>query len=301
MYTRTQKSRKGVFVSYSHSDEKWLEKLRVHLTPFIQGEALTLWDDTQIKAGQKWEQEIEKGISTCRVAVLLVSPEFLASEFITKYELPRIIEGTFSGNLTLIWIAVSHSLYTNSPLVQFQAANDPSKPLDTLTSAAQNEVLVKIAQQIARAMDINALSNTFSIVDDFVPQAKAFEEGIEEPTTKVTHSVIAHQQQTTIKFKTDSGITEMITAEDLKKLDPQSRKLIRAYEATLQDLFDRWIELKPKRAARDSDIRKEAHQQSEEIKNALCSELNHILDYVQFMGKSLEDHYQHARFICRDA
>jgi hypothetical protein len=111
--------RKGVFVSYSHKDKKWLEKLRTVLKPGLAGEAI--WDDSQIPAGAAWADEIENAIASARVAVLLVTPSLLASDFVVSQELPRIIERQTKEGLTIVWIAVEPSLYSHTVLEKFQA------------------------------------------------------------------------------------------------------------------------------------------------------------------------------------
>src|SRR4051794_7341380 len=83
--------RDQVFISYSHKDGRWLDRLQVYLAPLERRGSIRRWDDTLIAAGQRWEQEIAEALQRTRVAVLMVSADFLASDFISRVELPRLL------------------------------------------------------------------------------------------------------------------------------------------------------------------------------------------------------------------
>ncbi len=291
--------RKGIFISYSHKDEKWLNIILTFLRPYTRGEKVIAWSDKEIQPGSDWEEEIKSNLNSCRVAILLVSPNFLASDYIIENELPLIFKRHQDSELIIHWIAVSHSAFTTTELYNIQSANDPSKPLDELTKPERDKTLVEITGKIANAMNLNAIGNVLKIIDDFVPQEMAFVK--EEDYDKIPndYSVQAHQEQETIKIKNRGNyVVETITADDLEKLDRNSRILIRTYENTMRDLFERWTELQPRSYSRDPVIKEEARDEMSILRKDLCEQLNAILDYLQFLNKNLDDHYNHVRHIC---
>ncbi len=85
-------NRVHVFVSYSHKDERWLERLQTHLAPLTQDYDLDLWDDTRLRPGSKWQEEIRNAVDKANAAVLIISADFLASEFVRTNELPPLLK-----------------------------------------------------------------------------------------------------------------------------------------------------------------------------------------------------------------
>ena len=81
-----------VFISYSHKDEVWKDRLVTHLGVLQQEGLLDLCDDRSIGAGGNWYQKIEEAIARASVAVLLVSADFLTSKFILSKEIPDLLE-----------------------------------------------------------------------------------------------------------------------------------------------------------------------------------------------------------------
>ena len=80
-----------IFVSYSHEDAAWVQRFRVLLKPLVRRKRLTLWADTAIRTGDQWHSEIERAITRSRVALLLVSADLLASDFVMDHELPALV------------------------------------------------------------------------------------------------------------------------------------------------------------------------------------------------------------------
>ena len=288
--------RKGVFVSYSHKDEKWLKMLQTFLAPLVRNESVDLWDDTRIPPGAKWRDEINRALASARVAVLLVSSAFLESEFIAQQELPQILASERQRGLTILWVPISLSLWSTTPIAEYQAVSDPAKPLNGMSQPERDKVFLRIAESIRAAGDLNAVANTLKIVDEFAPQAEAVV-GAEEAGGRPL-SVVARQQESTILFERQGQVLETITAGDMDSLSPQSQALIHAREAAMETLFERWVEIYPKRTDRVPEVRDKARRELEEVRKDLCYELGEILAFLASMGKHLHDHYQHVLNIC---
>ncbi len=142
-----------IFISYSHKDERWLKYLKDMLKPLIRNATLSVWDDKKITASDLWRDEINKAISQARAAVLLVSNNFLASDFIAKKELPPLLEMAKKTGVKILWILVSDCLWKRIPgLEERQAAHSPIKPIDALSKSKRNTELRKICEVIETAV-----------------------------------------------------------------------------------------------------------------------------------------------------
>jgi|GEM_PF-1384865 len=149
--TFPQSRREEIFISYSHTDLEWLQMLQIHLKPLIRNKSITVWVDTQIRAGMAWREEIEKAIARAKVAVLLVSPNFLASDFIVENELPPLLNAAKEEGLTIIWVPLRFGLYEETEIAQYQAAHSPNQPISSLSQSEQDKALVDICKKIKLA------------------------------------------------------------------------------------------------------------------------------------------------------
>lgn len=145
--------RDQVFISYSHRDARWLERLQVYLAPLERRGRIRHWDDTLITPGQLWEREIAAALERTRVAILLVSADFLASDFIARVELPRLLGAAEDRGVLIIPVVLDHCNFDRcAELAQFQAINSPARPLDTLGEPEYKAILAKLAAAVDDAL-----------------------------------------------------------------------------------------------------------------------------------------------------
>ncbi|HEX6901727.1 MAG TPA: chromosomal replication initiator protein DnaA [Thermoanaerobaculia bacterium] len=145
--------RKNVFISYSHQDKSWLDRLSVHLRPLEKKHRIVVWSDTRINPGLRWQDEVAVALASTKVAVLLVSADFLSSEFITNNELPSLLQASEEEGMTILPLIVSPCGFLRTEgLYQFQSVNDPAQPLIKLSRGDQEEVLEKLAGHIEKLL-----------------------------------------------------------------------------------------------------------------------------------------------------
>ena len=147
-------SRTKVFISYSHADKEWLDRLKRHLKPMVREGRLDCWDDTRIQPGADWQQEIRHALDAAQVAVLVISADFFASDFIATDELPPLLAAAQAEGVRVLPVIISASRFARTPnLARFQAANSPDRPLDEMPPAEQEKVLDRLAHTIESIVD----------------------------------------------------------------------------------------------------------------------------------------------------
>jgi hypothetical protein len=156
--------RNQIFISYSHKDRRWLEDLRTSLKPYLRGSSILAWDDTMIKAGDDWREKINQALASARVAVLLMSPDFLASDFIYMKELPYLMEADSYKKIRVFAVAVRPCAWKTAPLESKKWANNPEKPLSIIGKPERDRELDRISQEITSYLATQA----FYPPNDFV-------------------------------------------------------------------------------------------------------------------------------------
>ncbi len=144
-----------VFISYSRKDMtpiSWIERLRLYLAQNRHKGGLEVWDDSKIVPGADWRQSISTALTHCQAAILLVGPGFLASEFVTTEELPKLLIAARRRNLWIFPLIIKYAAYQHSVLEPFNAVNNPDEPLESLTTAEQNRVLNQLAINVYTAL-----------------------------------------------------------------------------------------------------------------------------------------------------
>jgi hypothetical protein len=140
--------RTKIFVSYSHEDRHWLNRLAQHIA-VLEGRGLVdLWSDVRIEGGEYWEREIDNALSKAKVAVLLVSPAFLASKFVWENEMPRIKAHADQGMVTMPLIIRPCAWRLEDFLAQLQARPRDGQALTLGTESQVGEHLSALTYEL---------------------------------------------------------------------------------------------------------------------------------------------------------
>ncbi len=150
---KERKRKPNVFISYSHSDRDFLDRLIVHLKPLEREGLIDLWVDTRLRAGDRWKKEIEKALTRATVAILLVSADFLASDFITNNELPPILRRAEEQGTRIIPLIVKPCRFMRDKnLRHFQAVNNPDESLIQLSTGKQEAYYDAVAEEVEKTL-----------------------------------------------------------------------------------------------------------------------------------------------------
>lgn len=133
---------KKVFISYSHKDEDAMKELDKFLGPLERDGKISIWTDRKILPGQTWKNEILRELESTDLTLLLVSANFLDSEFIHTEEIPRAFKRRSDHGKPIVPIILNYCLWDITILKDLQAVPQDGRPVADFANAAQawNEV-----------------------------------------------------------------------------------------------------------------------------------------------------------------
>lgn len=145
----------SVFISYAHEDRRFLRELRVHLKPLERRHGILVWADTDLKAGSEWRKDIAQAIAGARVAVLMVSAHFFASDFIQEKELPPLLKGAKTAGVGILPIIARTCAFEDSELTDYQTlpSNTPERALARMSVDQRDGVYTQVADFIKKQLE----------------------------------------------------------------------------------------------------------------------------------------------------
>ena len=119
----------NVFVSYSHKDETYREELDAHLSNLRRQGIIAEWHDRKISPGADWASEIDDNLNTAQIILLLVSSDFMNSDYCYGVEMKRALERNDAKEARVIPIILRPVDWENAPFARLQARPTYAKPV----------------------------------------------------------------------------------------------------------------------------------------------------------------------------
>jgi tetratricopeptide (TPR) repeat protein len=190
-----------IFISYSHEDEAEKEQLLDHLGVLQHAGLIDLWSDDRIGAGAEWEVEISQAVAQAKVAILLITANFLTSDFILGRELPALLQRREAEGLVILPVIAKACAWQRvewlAPIIQA----DPKriKPIWRGPNSRVDEELAVIAEQVAR------------IVQGEQPDLATALASLEQPTNQNRTITLNDQASAEIIFGDKKNVIEIGT------------------------------------------------------------------------------------------
>ena len=146
--------RNRLFISYSHEDTKWLEAVTEQLAVLEAEGLVSLCEDSQLRVGEGWYQQLNEMMLGARLGLLLVSATFLTSKFVREEEIPRLFDRHEEGGMKIYPLLVQPCPWERVAwLAKLELRPQDSKrrvkALSAFDGSARKQKLVDIANEIA--------------------------------------------------------------------------------------------------------------------------------------------------------
>jgi O-acetyl-ADP-ribose deacetylase (regulator of RNase III) len=139
-----------IFISYAHEDETLRQRLGKHLSSLRREGVITEWHDREITAGSEWATEIDHHLDSAQVILMLVSADFIDSEYCFGIEMTRALERHQAGDARVIPVVLRAVDWTHSPLGKLQALPRDAKPVTSWPD--QDSAFLDVTEGIRSAL-----------------------------------------------------------------------------------------------------------------------------------------------------
>ncbi|RYD52603.1 MAG: toll/interleukin-1 receptor domain-containing protein [Sphingobacteriales bacterium] len=138
------------FISYSHKDEAFLDRLHTHLAQLRRDGILSTWTDEQIPAGSQLDQIISRELESAQVFIALLSPDYIASNYCYEKEFESALKRVEAGDLIIVPIILESCEWLSTPFGKFKALPKDGKAISTWQNA--NTAFLNITQELRKLL-----------------------------------------------------------------------------------------------------------------------------------------------------
>ena len=144
----------NIFIAYAREDAAMLKKLRKQLKVLERTKNIHIWYDGLINVGQYWEQEIKDALHNADIILLLISSDFLASDYCYENEMTTALELHQQGNVRTVPIILRECLWKDTPFATLQALPQDGVPVTSKVWETTDQPYVHIAKELKKIIVI---------------------------------------------------------------------------------------------------------------------------------------------------
>lgn len=183
-----------VFISYSHKDKHLRGELENHLTRLKRTGVITIWHDRKIDAGQKWADQIDEHLNTAQVVLLLISSNFLASDYCYDVEASRAMERSRAGDAHVIAVILRPVDWEGTPFSELQCLPTNAKPVTSWSN--RDKAFADVAMGIRKVVDKLLREKQEEVTQQLI------QAGVNPQATAIFEQILADaQRQRTERWK----------------------------------------------------------------------------------------------------
>ena len=217
-----------VFISYSQVDEAWKTKLVKHLGQSRREKLIDLWHDGMINAGTEWSETIESKLNAADIVLLLLSADFLDSDYCNEHEIPAAMSRHHSGSAKVIPVVLRHCAWKETPMGIDSLQVYPKGGVPVQTWASSDEPLLDVASRVAQlAREIRDERQRARI--ELEKARHQYRQKVDE--TLSDRQISIGERDTLDELRRRLGLSQ----EDADEIEVEAHKPITAYAETIEE------------------------------------------------------------------
>jgi hypothetical protein len=199
-----------VFISYSHADESCKNRLIQFLVMHKRNQVIDSWNDRELIAGDRLDDEIQSKLLEADIVILLVSQDFISSYYCYEIELQRTFQKVNNDTCRVISIILDHCTWSDTPIKDFVVLPTDAKPVASFTNPS--EAWLQISKEIGRVCDdVKKKENLPIVKSDFLEHGKLTDSFAEY--LSLNEIILQHRSKEEIR------LDDIYIAPDLKFID----------------------------------------------------------------------------------
>jgi len=217
-----------VFISYARSDLEYLQKLELALKPLQRLGYIEIWNDRKILAGEEWDSSIREAINDADLVLLLVSPNYLSSDYLYEVEMHNSLRLMDEGKNIVVPLIIRPCAWHSTPIGKLQVMPKNAKSLSESSSIDETmlEVVMEIEEVIKLIEEKKVKRSTTNTKEHIDKTKESIDHEPTEPSNKSTTDE-DNQILNTLSYLTESIHKIMSRIEKLESSDNMKNEIER--------------------------------------------------------------------------